>query len=62
MQSECEILELRKSNLLENIANQDKILEEKLSKRKKINEQGKKEMLSYLDCDVTKDIKNVNKI
>ena len=62
LQSECEILELRKSNLLENIANQDKILEEKLSKRKKINQQGKKEMLSYLDCDVTKDIKNVNKI
>ena len=59
--SECEILELRKSNLLENIANQDKILEEKLSKRK-INQQGEKEMLSYLDCDVTKDIKNVNKI
>ena len=28
LKSECEILKLRKNNLLENIANQDKILEE----------------------------------
>ena len=49
----------RKSNLLENIANQDKILEEKLSE--KINQQVKEEMLFYWDCDVTKDIENVNK-
>ena len=38
LQSECEILKLRKYNLLENIANQDKILEEKL-REGKINQQ-----------------------
>ena len=31
---ECEILKLRKNNLLENIANQDKALEEKLREGK----------------------------
>ena len=60
LQSECEILKLRKTNLLENIANQDKILEEKL-RAGKINQQVKKEILFYWDCDVTKDIENVNK-
>ena len=30
LQSECEILKLRKNSLLEKIAHQDKILEEKL--------------------------------
>ena len=34
LQSKCEILKLRKNNLLENIANQDKILEEKLREGK----------------------------
>ena len=60
MQSECEILKLRKNNLLENIGNQDKILEEKL-REGKINRQIKKEILFYWDCDVTKDIEYVNK-
>ena len=60
LQSECEILKLRKYNLLENIANQDKILEEKL-REGKINQQVKKEILFYWDCDMTKDIENVNK-
>ena len=35
LQSECEILKLRKNNLFENIANQDKILEVKLREGKK---------------------------
>ena len=60
LQSECEILKLRKNNLLKNIANQDKILEEKL-REGKINQQVKKEILFYWDRDVTKDIENVNK-
>ena len=41
LQSECAILKLRKNNLLENIANQDKILEEKL-REGKINQKVKK--------------------
>ena len=60
LQSECEVLKLRKNNLLENIANQDKILEEKL-REGKINQQVKKEILFYWDYDVTKEIENVNK-
>ena len=60
LQSECEILKLRKNNLLENIANQDKILETKL-REGKINQQVKKEILIYWVCDATKDIENVNK-
>ena len=44
LQSECEILKLKKNNLLENIAIQDKILEEKLRERK-IKQQIKKEIL-----------------
>ena len=60
MQSECEILKLRKNNLLENIANQDKILEEKL-REGKINQQVEKEIWFYGDCDVEKNIENVNK-
>ena len=59
-QLECEILKLRKNNLLENIANQDNILEEKL-REGKINQHNKKEILFYWDCDVAKDIENVNK-
>ena len=54
-QSQCETL-----NLLENTANQDKMLEEKLNKKKR-NHQVKKEILLYRDFDVTKDIENVNK-
>lgn len=54
LQSEFEILKLRKNNLLEDIADQDKILEEKLRKRK-TSLQVKKEILFYWDCDVTKD-------
>ena len=34
MQSECEILKLGEKNLIENITNQDKILEEKLREGK----------------------------
>ena len=49
-----------KNNLLESIANQDKILEDKF-REEKINQQVKKEILLYWDCDVTKDIENVNK-
>ena len=60
LQSECEILKLRKNNLLKNFANQDKILEQKL-REGKMNQQVKKEILFYWDCDVTKDIENVNK-
>ena len=60
LQSECEILELIKNNLLENIANQNKILEEKL-REGKINQQIKTEILFFWDCDVTKVIENVNK-
>ena len=60
LQSECEILKLRKNELLENIANQDKISEEKLRKLK-INQQVKKKILFYWDCDVTEDTENVNK-
>ena len=57
LQAECEILKLRKNNLLENIA---KILEEKLRERK-LNQQVKKEILFYWDFNVTKDIENFNK-
>ena len=60
LQLECEILKLRKNNLLENIANQDNILQEKL-REGKINQHNKKEILFYWDCDVAKDIENVNK-
>ena len=60
LQSECEILKLRKNSLLENIAHQDKILEEKLWEEKR-NQQVKKEILFYWDYDVTRDIENVNK-
>ena len=60
LKSECDMLKLRKNNLIENIAVQDKILQEKLSKQK-INQQVKKEIFFYWDCDVTKDIENVNK-
>ena len=60
LQSECEILKLIKNNLLENIANQDKILEEKL-REGKIQQQIKREILFYWDCDLTKVIENVNK-
>ena len=60
LQSDRETLNLTENNLLENIANQDKILEEKL-REGKINQQMKKEILFYWDCDVTKDIENVNK-
>ena len=35
LQSECESLKLRKNNLLENTANQDKVLEEKNNEREK---------------------------
>ena len=60
MQSECEILKLRKNSLLENIAHQDKILEEKLWEKKR-NQQVKKEILFYWNYDVTRNIENVNK-
>ena len=60
LQSECEILKLRKNSLLENIAHQDKILEEKLWEKKR-NQQVKKEILFYWNYDVTRDIENVNK-
>lgn len=57
---ECEILKLRKHNLLENIANQDKALEEKI-REGKIKLHIKKEILFYRDCDVTEYIEYVNK-
>ena len=57
--NDLKILKLRKNNLLENIANQDKILEEKL-REGKINQQVKKENLFYWHCDVTNDVENVN--
>ena len=60
LQSECEILKLRKNSLLENLAHQDQILEEKLWEEKR-NQQVKKEILFYWDYDVTRDIENVNK-
>lgn len=48
-------------NLLENIDNQDKILEEKLSEKKKAKEKLKKKGISFnWDYDVTKDTGNVN--
>ena len=60
MQTECEILNFRKNNLLENIVNQDKILEEKF-REGEINQQVNREILFYWHCDVTKDTENVNK-